>query len=40
MGFRLTLMGKRMERIWVIVENNHELLASKENMDGHANNIL
>ena len=29
-----------MERIWVIVDNNHELLVSKENMDGHANNIL
>ena len=29
-----------MERIWVIVDNNHELLVLTGNMDGHANNIL
>lgn len=40
MAFRLTLMGKRMERILMILGIYRELLVSTGNMDGHANNIM
>lgn len=29
-----------MERIWVIVDHNHELIVPTGNMGGHANNIM